>query len=150
MTVVYMDTSAFMKRFFTDEDGSEATKKLLSRAEFVASSVLLWPEGLAALARRHRLNEISSGAHSVQVQQFSQALNSLALIELDSAVQMTVREIIDAHPLRALDAIHLASAATMRDSGLELTFVCSDKRLLAAALAEGFAVFDPANPDSST
>jgi predicted nucleic acid-binding protein len=53
------------------------------------------------------------------------------------------------HPLRAYDAVQLASALrinrqTVTDGAPAITFVCADTRLLAIAAAEGLAVQDPA------
>jgi hypothetical protein len=33
----------------------------------------------------------------------------------------------------------------LHEEGLEVTFACSDRRLLDAAAAEGLAIFDPAS-----
>jgi predicted nucleic acid-binding protein len=54
--------------------------------------------------------------------------------------------LIDRHYLRALDAIQLATAVAARDTLrniAELTFVCTDERLIRAAQAEGFRVLNP-------
>lgn len=56
------------------------------------------------------------------------------------------RELVDRHPLRALDALQLATCCSARlASGEEniVIFVASDQRLLAAAREEGFEVLDP-------
>jgi predicted nucleic acid-binding protein len=57
-------------------------------------------------------------------------------------------ELLERHPFRASDAIHLATALTsnrlLLDSGLAaLTFLCDDARLLKAAIAEGLGVDNP-------
>jgi hypothetical protein len=51
------------------------------------------------------------------------------------------------YSLRALDAIHLASAVVARSllSREEMRFVCSDKELTEAAQKEGFTIWDPCN-----
>jgi predicted nucleic acid-binding protein len=44
------------------------------------------------------------------------------------------------HPLRAADALQLASALFLRESaGQPVLFLCFDERLVAAAKEEGFA-----------
>ena len=58
--------------------------------------------------------------------------------------------LLKAYPLRAYDAIQLATALvanqTLTQQGLpSLIFVCADGRLLQAAIAEGLAVEDPNN-----
>jgi predicted nucleic acid-binding protein len=52
-----------------------------------------------------------------------------------------IDRIVQRHPLRGLDAIHLASALHVREESSEqVLFVCGDRRLLAAARAEGLTV----------
>jgi predicted nucleic acid-binding protein len=68
----------------------------------------------------------------------------LAQTEVLSALQRKVQ----AHPLRAYDALHLACALAVRDTlqeyGLPVPlFVTADDTLLAAARSEGFPVDNP-------
>jgi len=51
------------------------------------------------------------------------------------------------YSLRALDAIHLASAVVVRNlvSPEEMRFVCSDKELIEAAQKEGFTTWNPSD-----
>ena len=55
---------------------------------------------------------------------------------------------LERHPLRAYDAIHLATALMVNRrllaaGVLGLVFLCADDRLLQAAVAEGLAVDNP-------
>jgi hypothetical protein len=57
-------------------------------------------------------------------------------------------DLLERHPLRASDAIHLATALTsnqlLSNGDLPaLTFLCADDRLLDAAMAEGLGVDNP-------
>ncbi|MBI4579119.1 MAG: hypothetical protein HY718_05410 [Planctomycetes bacterium] len=47
------------------------------------------------------------------------------------------------HPLRSLDALHLAAALLARERAPDLTLVSSDARLLVAARAVGLEALDP-------
>lgn len=54
--------------------------------------------------------------------------------------------LIDSQNLRALDALHLATAlltARTLNPGDMLQFVASDQRLISAAIAEGLEAWDP-------
>ena len=70
---------------------------------------------------------------------------------VDVHLQVTDRcpALVDRHPLRGFDAIHLATACLVAgDNGDERsgwTFLCADGVLLAAADAEGFAARDPSS-----
>jgi hypothetical protein len=48
--------------------------------------------------------------------------------------------------IRTLDALQLAVAIDLRNKGVIDTVISADTRLLAAAQAEGFTVFDPEQP----
>jgi predicted nucleic acid-binding protein len=65
-------------------------------------------------------------------------------VEISDEVLSTASDLTEKHPLRSLDAIHLASAkraALMLNT--PLIFLCSDNNLKQAAIAEGLAVDDP-------
>ena len=56
--------------------------------------------------------------------------------------------LLERHPLRAYDAVQLASGLFANDLLIAmeqptLTFLCADDRLLAAAQAEGLAIDNP-------
>jgi predicted nucleic acid-binding protein len=53
-------------------------------------------------------------------------------------VKKTAVELLERHSLRAADALQLAAALTLPEKP---AFVCLDKRLSAAARAEGFTVY---------
>ena len=70
------------------------------------------------------------------------------VITITQAIVDHACRILQAHPLRAADAIHLACALTIRriaqEQGLPPpSFVVADTALLAAATAEGFVVDNP-------
>ena len=64
--------------------------------------------------------------------------SSLATIEVDEMIARGAGLLAGRHALRALDAIHLASALRLEDP--ELVVVSWDERLRQAALDEGIAV----------
>jgi predicted nucleic acid-binding protein len=70
------------------------------------------------------------------------------VIELLMPIINHTRGLLERHPLRAYDAVQLASASIANDAlavaGLPaLTFLSADQRLLNAAQVEGFAIDDP-------
>lgn len=63
---------------------------------------------------------------------------------MDLSVLVAARNLTITHPLRALDAIQLASALHASTTlNTLLTFITADKNLLAAATAEGLTTDDP-------
>lgn len=55
----------------------------------------------------------------------------------DEIILLLARDLIQRHPLRGFDAIHLASALILKSAlGEAITFAAADERLLQAAAAE--------------
>ena len=71
---------------------------------------------------------------------FREVAGRLLLVPVSEAVLRRAGEPFD-EPLRTFDAVHLASALSVRD-GIGV-FVAYDRRLLAAAAAEGLEVAAP-------
>ena len=70
------------------------------------------------------------------------------VIRLSDQIIELACSILERHPLRAFDAVHLATALTVNEQLIKvnepiLTFLTTDHRLLAAATAEGLSTFDP-------
>jgi uncharacterized protein len=71
-------------------------------------------------------------------------------VHVTNAVLSRAQLVLERHPLRAYDALHLASALVANDQLVArnlavLTFLAADHRLLAAATAEGFPIDNPNN-----
>jgi predicted nucleic acid-binding protein len=66
--------------------------------------------------------------------------SAFRLTEVDAAVVAGAGELAAWHGLAALDAIHLGSAADVATGTRPFAFVTFDRRLAAAALAEGLTV----------
>jgi len=71
-------------------------------------------------------------------------VSSKPVIELDNRVLAMARRLLIRHPLRTLNAIHLAGALeAKRLLSIQPTFISADTRLLTAAAAEGLPTDDP-------
>ncbi len=71
-----------------------------------------------------------------------------SIVELSESVILLAEDLLLAHPLRAYDTVQLASALDLRArliaTGLAAPiFASADRRLLAAAEAEGLFTDDP-------
>lgn len=104
-------------------------------------SALARVEVPGAVWRKHRLGELDADDAAVLVEEFewdwSRAAFAVVAVTgevLEQAARSTAR-----HPLRAYDAVQLASATVARSADPDLVeFACFDAALLAAARAEGF------------
>lgn len=66
------------------------------------------------------------------------------MVEVTSEVLQAAEKLVAAHPLRTLDAIHVASAKLFTDrlAGPALMFVSADSRQTTVAAAMGMATKD--------
>ncbi len=136
----YFDTSALVKRY-VDEAGRRAVLRLL-RGHDVVTSAIVPIELRSALRRR-----VSDGTLDEQrvpeiVKRVATERGFWALIEVSSNVLTAAEMLVATHRLRALDAIHVASAQLFagRIAVPELLFVSADARQTAAAAAVGMTI----------
>jgi hypothetical protein len=104
---------------------------------------LAFAEIHATFARRRR-EELLLATEVKQIRlAFAADWEELTQVPVGSAVLQLVPRLCERHPLRRADTVHLASALLLRGEGLEVTFACSDHRLLEAAATEGLVTLDP-------
>ncbi len=146
MTYYFLESSAFAKLFVL-EQGSEPLIELLETVEDTRKLVssLASLEVRSAIRRRERVGEILPS-------DAGQALDgleaeSVRIVEqpVSPAVIDVARMVLDGHPLRALDALHLATSIVMRNTlqASDFCFVSADDALLKAADAEQFLILNP-------
>ncbi len=150
--VYYADSSALLKRHVI-EIGSNWIKNEFSAGSnnTIYTSKLSIAEVLSALNRRKRESSVSSADYA----RFSKDFLAVSkfqyeTIDLSDAVLLEAQRLLENYPLRAGDAIQLASAL-LANSQLQsaklpaLVFLASDVRLLSAAKDEGLQTDDPQN-----
>ena len=113
MSWAYFDTSALIKRY-VDEEGRRQVLQLLRQHQCVTSQ-LLSVELRSAL--RRRVADASRDARRVPqiLKRFTTDREFWALVEVTSEVLQAAEKLVAAHPLRTLDAIHVASAELFAD-----------------------------------
>ena len=128
----FFDSSAFAKRY-VEEPGSQAVETLCTAATELALSVVCIPEIISALNRRKRERSLSARQYKAAKESLSSDLRDIAIVNLTPRVLSTCTTILEASPVRALDALHVACAV---EWATEL-FVSSDKRQISAARKAG-------------
>lgn len=138
--ILYLDTSALVK-LYVKEPGSQAVRALLEKAQVVSTSRVAYVEMRAGLARKLRQGELSEEEYGHVLSDFEKDWKDYFVIEFSESVAKMGGELVEKHPLRALDALHLASALFLRERARSDVFFSSfDGRLNEAAQAEGLAV----------
>lgn len=133
----YFDTSALVRRY-VDEPGRRAVLQLLRRHECV-SSALLPVELRSGLRRRVADGSLDPARLQAILMHVAADRPYWTLVEFGTDVLAGAETLVAAHPIRTLDAIHVASAQLFaaRASMPGLTFVSADKRQTETAAAVG-------------
>ncbi len=132
---ILFDSSAMLKRHIP-EAGTPAVMHWLSQADEVVLSVLAMPEVLSALNRLRREDALSDAEYqSAKVRASDDASTSTIVLVTDDVLRRTVL-CLEQAPLRASDAVHVASAIEV---GVDL-FVSADRRQCDAAELLGLPV----------
>lgn len=132
----YFDTSALIKAFLV-EVGTEKAKQLLLRGGLAATATITFAEMYSGFSRKKREGGLSVSQYHAVCGEFESYWPSCLQIELTSEILTLSRDLIKRHPLRAFDAIHLASALRVNKEMMEpVTLIAADERLLQATKAE--------------
>jgi predicted nucleic acid-binding protein len=96
----------------------------------------------AALWRKHRYRELTSEEVASLIDDFEwDYYDRFVRVGVTTSVLVASARVVARHPLRAYDAVQLASAHAAREahSGVDL-FATFDQALATAAASEGFAL----------
>ena len=128
----FFDTSAFTKRY-VEENGSQLVDDICQQASELSLSVICVPEIISSLNRRIREKRLSRREYATIKEHLSDDLRDVTIINLTPEVIATATTLLESHPLRAMDALHIACAL---EWGTDL-FLSSDKRQITAARKVG-------------
>ena len=133
----YFDTSALVKRY-VDEPGRREVQQLVRRHDCLTSAILS-VELRSALRRRVTEGTLDSSRVSQILKRVVADRAYWTVIEVGTGVLSGAEALVSVHPLRTLDAIHVASAQLFasRLSIADLIFVSADKRQVDVASAIG-------------
>jgi predicted nucleic acid-binding protein len=140
--VNYFDTSAFIKAFLI-EAGTDNVQHLLLHDGIPATATITYTEMYSGFSRTRREGGLTAIQYETICKEFESFWPSSLQISLTLSVLTLSRDLITRHPLRAFDAIHLASALHIQEELKEpMRIIAADGRLLQAAAAEQLAVLN--------
>ncbi|MBI1815735.1 MAG: PIN domain-containing protein [Deltaproteobacteria bacterium] len=107
--------------------------------------VLVWAlastEVISALARKRREGRLDRRRFTVAKQRLTKLEQAWNEVIRYDAARARARRLLEVHPLRAADALHLAAAlVAIEERTAAIEFVTFDERLAEAAEKEGFRV----------
>ena len=134
---VFLDTSALAKRYVA-EPGSARVVKTCQQATSVAVCVICLPELTSTLARLVREKKITKVDYRKLKGNVMTDLTDIDICQLTPDVLAAGVSLLETHPLRAMDALHVACAVAVETD----RFVSADHRQLAAARKAGLNITD--------
>jgi predicted nucleic acid-binding protein len=137
--MIYLDTSALVKRFVA-EAASDRVQRLILEEGSIATATIAYTEIYSGLTRKRREGGLSESDFELACRQFEMDWEAYVRVDLSHEILLVSRDLIQRYPLRAFDAVHLASAVYLEKAlGESVSFVAADKRLLEAADRESLA-----------
>jgi len=135
--IAYLDSSAAVK-LLVEEADSPAVREVWNEAFQVVSSVVIYPEAAAAVARARRGRRLDEHAFRRARAELESIWGVMAKIPVSTALARQAGELARRHGLRGFDAVHLAAAGMMASP--RLVFVTADRPLQTAAVREGLGI----------
>ncbi|MGH9608409.1 MAG: type II toxin-antitoxin system VapC family toxin [Bryobacteraceae bacterium] len=146
MTIFYVDSSAWLKRYF-DEPGTGWMASLFEREERLTSSVLGYVEVASALARQQVSRKLGGPKLAELRKRLEADWADMGGLPLTSELAEQAASLSNEYRLRGADAVHLTTVLSLKDSlsgsNDSVRFVASDRELLEAARRAGMEADDP-------
>jgi len=137
MSIIYLDTSALIKRYI-QEEGSDELAQWISSATLTGTATITYAEMSAALAKIERMQWVSSDEAYSAWQDFLEDYPFLVSIEITQAVVVLAGGLAWKHGLRGYDAVHLAAALIWQEKiGESVQMATFDKELWKIARKVG-------------
>ncbi len=146
MAVYFFDASALVKRYLRETGSAWVRDFILREQPQVFVSSLSGPEVVSAVMRKSRAGEVTPAERDRVMRAFrDEFVDRYARINPEPAVIERAIDLIAAHPLRAYDAVQLASALSLPPlpHGETLVFLTADAGLLAVTRQLGSAADNP-------
>jgi len=134
---VFLDTSAFAKRYVA-EQGSDKLMALCQQADSLVVSVICLPELISTLSRLVREKKLAKADYRKLKGEAMGDLADVDICQITSGILVSVVLLLESHPLRAMDALHVACALAVEPD----IFVSADHRQLSAARKAGLKIVD--------
>lgn len=133
MTALYVDANAIARLYLSDEIGQDAVFTALDEHDVIATSAITYAEVTGLLARAFHDGRIEGEQYDEMAAAFTQDWSTVKVQGVSTPLSQVAAQLMKAQRgLRAMDALHLASALTLRQS-TALRFLTFDTRLEQAA-----------------
>ena len=135
--MIDLDSSALAKRY-ADEPGSDQVRAMVAQGG-ITTTILSYAEVCSGLNRKLREGAIDSARYRAAAERLDHDWTRIEVLSLSDQVLRRARTLLERHPLRAGDAVQLASALLLRVV-TRVDFASADRRLNRAARTEGLGL----------
>lgn len=139
--ILYLDTSALVKRYFQEAFGEEVSSWWM-QAEAVVTSAVAYAETMATILRKKNESSLKNSVVEKVVRAFHEDWRSFIQVGITNDLNDYIDKVVQKHSLRGFGAIHLASALVINEKlPHNFFFACFDRKLNQAARIEGLESF---------
>ena len=139
--ILYLDTSAILKRYFQESFSEEVSAKW-KQSEMIVTSSVAYAETMATIYRKQKEADIDNKVIQKIIQAFQMDWSGFIRVEVTDDLNEYINNMLQKHPLRGFDAIHLASALVIYEKFPRIFFfACFDQKLNQAARLESLPSF---------
>jgi predicted nucleic acid-binding protein len=123
---VYLESSALLRALL---DGEGAARTAIDRAEVLCASELTFLEAIRALIRAKHTGRIDAREARDVLREIAAVERACDVVVLGETVLRGAREELPVEPVRALDAIHLATIRMLDEELGDTVVVSHDRRV---------------------
>jgi len=131
----YVETSALLAALL---EGHGAARRALRVPGTLVTSALTFAEARRGVIRARRTRRLTADQERSALSALTRFRRRCAVMPVTDDILVRVGKPFPAEPVRALDAIHLATAAALTDDPQWLTMLTLDERIVANARAIGY------------
>lgn len=150
MTLYYFDSSALTKRYIIETGINWVRAIVAPNSGHRILIARITPVEVMSAVFRHKRNSTITARTAQAIRFFLErhTAREYQIVQLADSVLSRAQDLLDVHPLRAFDALQLASALEVNSrvtagNKPSIVFVCADTRLVNAATAEGLPTHIP-------
>jgi predicted nucleic acid-binding protein len=150
MSVYFFDSSALTTRYIVETGTNWVLNTAAARNGHTILIAQIAPvEIFSAVSRLKRENRVTARtSRAIRLYLERHVFREYDVIMLSNSILAAAQDLLEKYPLRAYDAVQLASALDshhrLLQAGLSpLIFVCADTRLVAVATNERLSVYVP-------
>ena len=137
--ILYAESSAVLAWLLGEPAQAAVYRHLLGASHIVTSSLTL-VECARGMGRGHASGRLSRDDERIGLDLLERVERTWNVVDLSASVVLRARGTFPVEPVRSLDALHLATALMILESGRPLIFLSLDHRMRANGPALGMQV----------